>query len=116
MKKQILTLLLLIASSFSFADNNIPLIMDDPLGDLNDRSVVGVYIQAGISYQTITVLFQDYIASQILITDSNNQTVFSQSYNPSYSVQADLSSLSSASYTLYIYAYDTWWHGTFAIE
>lgn len=65
----------------------------------------------------MTVIYESQTASRVMVIDS--QTSISQydhTFSPAYSIQADLTSLPAGSYTLYIYAYGIWWHGTFAIE
>ena len=98
---------------------DIDLIKGDPNPDPippEDRSVTAT-VTASLESQVLTIQFGELTSSQVVITDGlTNSTVWSNSYNPSYSVQANLTSLAAGSYTLYLYAYGVWWHGTFAIE
>ena len=81
-------------------------------GDRSENTVV----TASIDDQVLTVLFSDLTASQIVVKDSSNLTVFYQNYDSAYSAQAYLTSQVSGYYTLYIYAFDEWWIGCFCIE
>lgn len=100
------------------ANDDIPLSQEGvplPGSGNNPRSVYE--ITASINNQVVTVSFDSQIESQVIIIDSQTSTtVYDQTYVPSYSVQANLTSLPSGNYTLYIYAYDVWWHGVFVIE
>lgn len=73
-------------------------------------------VTASIDANVLTVLFSDLTSSQIIVTDSTNQTVFYQNYAQSYSAQANLSLLPDGNYTLHIYAFGWWWCGYFEIE
>ena len=89
---------------------------EDPDPFPEDRSATAT-VTASLECQVLTIQFSELTSSQVIITDGlTNSTVWSDSYNPSYSVQANLTSLPAGSYTLYIYAYGVWWHGAFAIE
>ena len=89
---------------------------EDPDPFPEDRSATAT-VTASLECQVLTIQFSELTSSQVIITDGlTNSTVWSDSYNPSYSVQANLASLPAGSYTLHIYAYGIWWHGTFAIE
>lgn len=114
MKKTILFLLTVLIGQFVVAENNIPLVGDYPGLDPEDepRSSI-VNVTASIESQVVTVSFNDLTTSQIVVTDSSNQTVYNQMYSASYSVQADLTSLPTGNYTLHIYAYGEWWYGYF---
>ena len=96
------------------ADNNIHLVKDylglDPEDD--PRSITGV-VTASINGQVVTVSFSEPTASQIVVKDSSNMTVFNHTYTPEYSVQVNLSLLPSGYYAIYIYAIDSWWYGYF---
>lgn len=118
MKKTIAFLTAFLFSLNIFSDNPVIVIPGDdvppPGENTNPRSLNSV--SATIDCNIITVYYDILTASQITVSDSSGQTVFYQSYNESYSVQANLTNLPAGSYTLYIYAYGIWWHGTFAIE
>lgn len=73
-------------------------------------------VMAAIDCQVITVSFSELTSSQIVVKDSAELTVFNQIYGSAYSAQANLTSLSSGIYTLYIYAMGYWWYGQFEIE
>lgn len=73
-------------------------------------------VTASIDDNVVTVLFSELTTSQIVVKDSANLTVFNQTYAPAYSAQADLTSLVSGYYTLYIYEMGDWWYGHFEIE
>lgn len=80
------------------------------------RSVDTSTITASIDDQVITVSFSDLTASQIVVRDSANQTVYNQTFASAFSAQADLTSLTNGIYALYIYAMGYWWYGQFEIE
>ena len=86
----------------------------DPLPP-ESRSEIAT-LTASIDAQVLTVLFSELTTSQIVVKDSANLTVFNQTYASAYSAQADLTSLASGYYTLYIYAMGDWWYGHFEIE
>ena len=108
---------LMALSLVASANDDIPLSQEGvplPGSGNNPRSVYE--ISATISNQVVTVSFDSQIESRVIIIDSQTSTtVYDQTFVPSYSVQANLSSLPAGSYTLYVYAYGIWWHGAFAI-
>jgi len=117
-KKIFSVLILALVSSSLSANDDIPLWQEDPSGPgnpTNPRSIVSE-ITASIDGQVVTVSFSDLTTSQIVVTDPVNQTVFNQTYSAAYGALADLSSLSAGNYTIHIYAYGSWWIGTFSIE
>ena len=108
----------MLCMSMSASAIDIELGIEDPNPNPfpEDRSTTAP-LTASLESQVLTIQFSELTSSQVVITDGlTNSTVWSNSYNPSYSVQANLASLPAGSYTLYIYAYGIWWHGTFAIE
>ena len=119
MKKLLALLTILLCMSMSVSAIDIDLIKGDPNPDPippEDRSAIGS-VTASLESQVLIVQFSELTSSQVVITNAlTNSTVWSNNYIPSYCVQADLTSLPAGSYTLYIYAYGIWWHGTFAIE
>lgn len=80
-------------------------------GDRSENSVV----TASLDDQVLTITLNELNSSQIIITNLANQTVFNQSFAPSFSVQANLSSLPAGNYTLYVYAFGTYWYGSFGL-
>ena len=114
--KNFFSFISLVLVSFSLsANDDIPLWQDDLPGSgepTDPRSIVND-VTASIESQVITISFNDLIASQVVVTDSNNLTVFNQTYSASYNVQANLSTLPTGDYTLRIYAYGEWWYGYF---
>jgi hypothetical protein len=113
MKKTIIMILAVILGQLVMADNNIHLVKDTPGLDPDDEPRSITEVTASIDEQVITVSFSELTASQIVVRDSANLTVFDQTYASAYSVQADLSSLTLGHYTIYIYAYGEWWYGQF---
>ena len=95
------------------ADNNIHLVKESQGLDPEDDPRSVTQVTASIDGQVVTVSFDELTASQIVVTNAANMTVFNQTYVPAYSVQANLSSLPSGSYTLHIYALGSWWYGVF---
>lgn len=115
MKKTIILLFTVLIGQLVMAHNNIHLVRDSPGFDPEDDPRSITEVTASIDGQVVTVLFSELTASQIVVTNSTNQTVFDQTYMPAYSVQANLSNLSSGSYTLCIYVFGSWWYGNFVI-
>ena len=113
MKKTIILLFTVLIGQFVMADNNIHLAKDYPGFDPEDEPRSITEVTASIDSQVLTVSFNELTASQIVVTDSVNMTVFNQIYAPAYSAQANLSLLPSGSYTLHIYALGSWWYGVF---
>lgn len=85
-------------------------------GDQTDPRSIECEVTASIDDQVVTVSFSELTASQIVVKNSANLTVFNQTYIPAYSAQADLTSLAPGGYTLHIYAMGDWWYGHFEIE
>ena len=108
---------MLLCGQLLMAENNIHLVKNGPLIDPedDDRSIE-CNVTASIDGQVLTVQFSELTASQIVVKDSADNTVFDQAYVPAYSVQETLTSLSAGNYTLYIYALGYWWYGQFEIE
>ena len=75
-------------------------------------------VSASIDQQVLTVSFSDATASSIVVyEESDPDTVlFSQTYAPAYSVQANLTALPAGDYVVEIHAFDEWWIGEFEIE
>lgn len=116
MRKTIFMILAVLFGQMVMADNNIHLVKDTPGLDPDDEPRSITEVTASIDEHVITVSFSELTESQIVVTDSANQTVFNQTYVPAYSVQANLSTLTAGIYTLYIYAMGDLWYGSFAIE
>ncbi len=119
MKKVLFFVFMLIIGNIALqAGDNIHLVQNDPpVIDPEDapRSIE-CEVTASIDGQVITVSFSELTASQIVVKDSASLTVFNQTYSTAYSAQADLTSLVSGYYTLYIYAMGEWWYGVFELE
>lgn len=119
MKANKLLLMFLATISLSaVANDDIPLRQGGvpPEGEPTDPRSITSEVLASIESQVVTVSFSELTTSQIVVSNSSNQTVYNQTYSASYSVQADLSSLAAGNYTLYIYALGGWWTGHFEIE
>ena len=110
-----LTIMLCMSLSVKAIDVNLEKGEPEPNPFPDVRSVTET-VEASIEDQVLTVSFGELTASQIVVINSTNQTVFDQTYMPAYSVQANLSNLSSGSYTLYIYVFGSWWYGNFVFE
>lgn len=117
MKKVFMFLSCFLCFQLALAENNIPLVKNDPLIDPEDdpRSIVSE-VTATIDDQVVTVSFSELTASQIVVTDSADQTVFNQTYPAAYSALADLTSLAAGSYIIHIYAYGSWWYGYLVLQ
>ena len=115
-------LLFLLASAFCLVVNAVtPIIVVrtggvPELGEPTNPRSIECEVTASIDGQVLTVQFSELTASQIVVRDSADNTVFDQVYVPAYSVQETLVSLSAGNYTLYIYAMGDWWYGQFEIE
>lgn len=113
-----ISVLMMVLSLSVNANDDIPLSeggVPFPGGGNNPRSVYEV--SASVSNHIVTVSFESLIDSRVVVTESQTGiTLFDQSYDPAYSVLANLTSLPAGNYTLYIYAYGIWWYGTFEIE
>ena len=119
------TLVILLALVLSFLPTTIKASVDDPpegrpidldcLPPLHPRSIE-CEVAASIDDKVVTVSFSELTASQIVVTDSADLTVFNQTYTPAYSAQADLSLLPSGNYTLYIYVQGYGLYGSFLLQ
>lgn len=119
MKKGLLLLLVSMYALFTNAVSPIIIVKNGGVpseGDQTDPRFIECEVTASIDDQVVTVSFSELTASQIVVKDSANLTVFNQAYASAFSAQADLTSLASGYYTLYIYAMGNWWYGYFEIE
>lgn len=75
-------------------------------------------VTASINQQVLTVSFTDVTASSVVVYEESypDTVLFSQTYAPAYSVQANLTTLPAGNYVVEIYAFDEWWIGEFEIE
>lgn len=104
---------------------SLPLVAEDEIiinikseSDTNARTGANHAIYASLNEQILTVSFSNQISSRITVysSDDSETILYSNYYTSADSVQADLSSLSSGSYVVEIYAYGKWWIGYFAID
>lgn len=116
MRKTIFFLFAVLIGQLVMADNNIHLVKESQGLDPEDDPRSVTQVTASIDGQVVTVSFNELTASQIVVTDAANMTVFNQTYAPAYSVQANLSSLPSGSYTLHIYVMGSLWYGVFYLQ
>lgn len=119
MKKGLLLLLVSMYALFINAGSPIIIVKNGGVpseGDQTNPRSIECEVVASIDGQVVTVSFSELTASQIVVKDSANLTVFNQTYVPAYSAQANLTSLVPGYYTLYIYAMGYWWYGHFEIE
>lgn len=119
MKKGLLLCILLFSVLFSNAAVPVIVIKQGGIpseGDEDNPRSIECEVTASIDGQVITVSFSELTASQIVVKDSASLTVFNQTYSTAYSAQADLTSIVSGHYTLYIYAMGDWWYGVFELE
>ncbi len=77
-----------------------------------------VVVNASIENQVLTVSFSDVTASDILVYEESDPDtlLFSQTFTPAYSVEANLTTLPTGDYVVEIYAFGEWWTGSFYIE
>lgn len=75
-------------------------------------------VTASINQQVLTVSFSDVTASDILVYEESDPDtlLFSQTFTPAYSVEANLTTLPTGDYVVEIYAFGEWWTGSFYIE
>ncbi len=75
-------------------------------------------VTASINQQVLTVSFSDVTASSIVVYEESDpdNVLFSQTYTPAYSVQANLTTLPAGDYVVEIYAFNEWWIGEFEME
>ena len=99
------------AQNIELKGGNIP----EP-GEPTEPRSIEIEVLASIDDQVVTVSYSELVASQIVVKDNVNQTVFDQTYALAYSVQANLMSLPVGNYTIFIYIMDDWWYGQFEIE
>lgn len=118
MKRTLFLLFSLMAGVVCFANDHIELVQNVPEDEQDIQPPrTGDLLFAEIdNNNVISILFSDNTESKIVVSDSANMTVFEQIYAASYSIQANLSALSSGSYTLHVYALGSWWYGYFEIE
>ena len=118
MKKLFTAFTFIVCLSLSVSAIDVDLEVEDPNPNpFPEGRSVSAIVTASIESQVLTIQFSEVTSSQVVISNSlTNTTVWSDCYNPAYSVQANLLSLPSGSYTLHIYTYGYGWHGTFAIE
>ena len=107
----------ILVGQLSFAETDIQLFKGNPSFDSgdDDRSSQ-VQLMASLEAGVMTVSFDEMTSSQIVVTNSSDIQVFNQTYSPAFSVQANLSTLPSGSYTIHIYASGCWWYGYFVLE
>lgn len=84
----------------------------------NTGSRTEIVVSASIEDQVLTVSFTDATASSIVVYEESDpdNVLFSQTYAPAYSVQANLTTLPTGDYVVEIYAFGEWWTGSFYIE
>ena len=74
-------------------------------------------VSASLENDVLTLYFTPSTSSQVVITDSQTNTiVYSGAFGVASSQVIILSSLPAGEYELSVYAYDEWWWGEFVIE
>ena len=74
-------------------------------------------VLASLENGVLTLSFTPSTSSQVVITDSQTNTVvYSGVFGVASSQVILLSSLPAGEYELFIYAYEEWWRGEFVIE
>ena len=117
MKNIFSVLTIMLCMSLSAGAIDVDLVKEGPgLNPFPGERSEPTTVTASIDDQVVTVSFSELTASQIVVKNSVNLTVFNQTYVPAYSAQADLTSLAPGCYTLHIYAMGDWWYGHFEIE
>jgi len=117
-KKHILLLLLSAIISLPLAAEEEIRLREKIGNETGARTGFNGTIYASIDESVLTVSFCNQITSRITVysSDDSETMLYSNYYRSADSVQADLSSLSTGSYVVEIYAYGKWWTGTFYIE
>lgn len=119
-KTHIFLLLLsaIISLPLSAGDNEVILTMKVENETGGARTGFNGTINASIDEGVLTVSFSSQTSSRITIYSSDNSEtmLYSNYYTSADSVQADLSSLTTGSYVVEIYAYGRWWIGYFVID
>ncbi|MCR5139596.1 MAG: DUF3244 domain-containing protein [Bacteroidaceae bacterium] len=74
-------------------------------------------VTASLENNSLTLFFTPSASSQVVITDSQTNTVvYSAAFGVASTQVISLSSFPAGEYELSIYAYGTWWEGEFEIE
>jgi len=117
-KKQILLLLLSAIISLPLAAEDEIKLRVKTGNETGARTGFNGTINASIDEGVLTVSFSSQTSSRITIYSSDNSEtmLYSNYYTSADSVQADLSSLTTGSYVVEIYAYGRWWIGYFVID
>ena len=89
---------------------------DGSIGQGGEKSP-SEWVTASLENQTLTLSFTSSTSSQVVITDSQTNTVvYSGAFGVASSQVIPLSSLPAGVYVLSIYAFGEWWEGEFEIE
>ena len=110
-------LLLSVSNVFSQRVIDVPMILD---GDTisGQRSIVSEIV-ATLDGSDLTIDFSSATPSQVVLIDqSTNQTVYTDSFASTTQVIIDLDDegIGEGSYLLRIYAFGKWWWGEFVLE
>ena len=114
-KKSFLVTLCAFVCLTGFAQSNIPLNTDPPVGGGKTQTIPTATLDGTI----LTIDFSEATASQVVIRSQvSNQIVYSDSFSSSTQVQIDLEeeNVGEGSYVLWLYAFGKWWRGEFVIE
>ena len=118
--KHILHLILAAAFSLpSFANTPIPL-KKEPGPTTGSRTIVENTVTANLDEDNNSLLLEfSEVAEYCIVISSayhGDSLLIQQSNYPEYATQIDLSSLTTGSYVVEIYAYGRWWIGYFVID
>ena len=101
-----------------FAQSNIPLTPESPIGGGGgkNQTLVPTVTLDGL---TLTIDFPEAAASGVIISDqSTSAVVYSDSFSSTLQIIIDLEdeNIGEGNYELRIYAFGKWWRGEFVIE
>ncbi|MBO7437521.1 MAG: hypothetical protein J6T97_06855 [Bacteroidaceae bacterium] len=115
MKKILLFVLFMMSLTIQAGD--ITLLKDEnpSIGDENDDRSSATSPTASIDYRELTV-FTGVIPANIVIKDSNLNTVLSEYVSTNPLAVLDLALLPSGQYSLYLYIDGVCWTGTFYLD
>ena len=100
-----------------FAGDGEIFIRVKPGTSTGSRTIIGV-VTATKCEQALTLSFSDLTESSVMVYEASDPdtVLFSQTYAPAYSVQANLTTLPAGDYVVEIYAFNEWWIGEFEME
>lgn len=117
-KKFFLMAFYALVCSLGYAQSNIPLTPEFPIGGGGEKTQT-LIPTVTIDGSVLTIDFPEATASQVIISDQNtNAVVYSDSFSSTLQIIIDLEdeNIGDGNYVLRIYAFGKWWRGEFVIE